>query len=317
MPPDPRVLIIGEILVEIMATTPGHGFLEPIGLTGPFPSGAPAIFADQLARQGVATAMVSCVGRDDFGRLNLDRLRAAGVDVSAVTEHPTATTGIAFVRYRPEGGRDFLFHLADAACGRIEPGPESEAEVARATHLHVMGSGLGAPGLAGMVLGAARAIKAAGGTLSFDPNLRPEVLDDAGRERIAEVRALADLLLPSEGEALPLVPGATDEAEAIACLVAEGRTVILKRGEAGASWFSEGGRIDAPGFAVEEIDPTGAGDTFGATALAGWLTGADPATTLTRACAAGAMAVARLGPMEGASDAARIDAFLADRKDRP
>lgn len=313
---DPRVLIIGEILVEIMAASPGHGFLKPMSLTGPFPSGAPAIFADQLARQGIATAMVSCVGRDDFGQLNLERLREAGVDVSAVTLHPTATTGIAFVRYRPEGGRDFLFHLADAACGQIVPTPEAKAQRERATHLHVMGSGLGASGLAGMVLDAAHAIKAAGGTLSFDPNLRPEVLDDAGRARIGEVLALADLVLPSEGEAAPLVPGAADEKNAIGRLVAEGRTVILKRGAAGASWISAGGQIDVPGFPIEEVDPTGAGDTFGATALAGWLMGADPATTLARACAAGAMAVARLGPMEGASDTARIDEFLADRKAR-
>ena len=43
------ILTIGEILVEIMATEPGDGFLEPIKLIGPFPSGAPAIFIDQAA----------------------------------------------------------------------------------------------------------------------------------------------------------------------------------------------------------------------------------------------------------------------------
>ena len=36
-------ITVGEILVEIMATTRGEGFLEPIDLTGPYPSGAPAI----------------------------------------------------------------------------------------------------------------------------------------------------------------------------------------------------------------------------------------------------------------------------------
>ena len=139
-----RVLIIGEVLVEIMATAPGFGFAETIDLRGPFPSGAPAIFADQLARQGIETAIVSCVGDDDFGRLNLDRLTEAGVDVRGVQVHPTATTGTAFVRYRPDGNRDFLFHLADAACGRISRTTEALDQIDRATHLHVMGSGLGA-----------------------------------------------------------------------------------------------------------------------------------------------------------------------------
>ena len=82
------VLTIGEILVEIMARTKGDGFREPLDLTGPFPSGAPAIFIDQAARFGQPAAMIGCVGDDDFGRLNVDRLRQDGVDVSAITVDP-------------------------------------------------------------------------------------------------------------------------------------------------------------------------------------------------------------------------------------
>ena len=69
---------VGEILVEIVATTVGEGFLEPQPLVGPFPSGAPAIFIDQCARMGGSAAMVGAVGDDDFGRLNIARLARAG-----------------------------------------------------------------------------------------------------------------------------------------------------------------------------------------------------------------------------------------------
>jgi tagatose kinase len=72
------ILTIGEILVEIMATERGEGFLEPINLIGPFPSGAPAIFIDQAARFGQPAAMIGCVGDDQFGRLNLNRLAVTG-----------------------------------------------------------------------------------------------------------------------------------------------------------------------------------------------------------------------------------------------
>ena len=51
-----KVITIGEILVEIMATTPGEGFLEPLSLIGPYPSGAPAIFIDQVAKLGQPAA---------------------------------------------------------------------------------------------------------------------------------------------------------------------------------------------------------------------------------------------------------------------
>jgi sugar/nucleoside kinase (ribokinase family) len=69
------ILTIGEILVEIMATGKGEGFLEPVSLVGPFPSGAPAIFIDQAARFGQPAAIIGCVGDDDFGRVNLQRSR--------------------------------------------------------------------------------------------------------------------------------------------------------------------------------------------------------------------------------------------------
>ena len=87
------LLTIGEILVEIMATTVGVGFREAQTLVGPFPSGATAIFIDQAARLGARCAIISAVGNDDFGRVNLDRLTRDGVDVSAVSIQPDVPTG--------------------------------------------------------------------------------------------------------------------------------------------------------------------------------------------------------------------------------
>ena len=80
---------IGEILVEIMATTVGDGFREPVALVGPYPSGAPAIFIDQCARIGGSAAMVGAVGDDDFGRVNTERLDRDGADVPASRSTPT------------------------------------------------------------------------------------------------------------------------------------------------------------------------------------------------------------------------------------
>ncbi|HET9565410.1 MAG TPA: PfkB family carbohydrate kinase, partial [Mycobacterium sp.] len=93
-----KVLTVGEILVEIVATTKGDGFRESQPLLGPFPSGAPAIFIDQVGRLGTPAAIVSRVGDDDFGRLNLDRLAADGVDVSGIDVANGEATGSAFVR---------------------------------------------------------------------------------------------------------------------------------------------------------------------------------------------------------------------------
>src|ERR1700679_3434617 len=105
------ILTIGEILVEIMATEKGNGFLEPLKLVGPFPSGAPAIFIDQAARFGQPSAIMGCVGNADFAPINLTRLRNDGVDVTGVRVDPEIATGSAFVRYRPDGSRAFVYNL--------------------------------------------------------------------------------------------------------------------------------------------------------------------------------------------------------------
>lgn len=83
---------IGEILVEIVATTQGEGFVDAQPLYGPYPSGAPAIFIDQCGRIGGSAAMIGAVGDDDFGRVNVDRLKRDGVDVSAISVDPDFPT---------------------------------------------------------------------------------------------------------------------------------------------------------------------------------------------------------------------------------
>lgn len=59
-----KVFTIGEILVEIMASKIGQPFDQPGIWNGPYPSGAPAIFIDQVTRLGVPCGIISCVGND-------------------------------------------------------------------------------------------------------------------------------------------------------------------------------------------------------------------------------------------------------------
>ena len=126
---------VGEILVEIVATTIGDGFREAQPLVGPYPSGAPAIFIDQCGRIGGAAAMIGAVGDDDFGRVNLDRLMRDGVDVSGIAVDPMMPTGSAFVRYRADGSRDFVYNIATSAAARFGWTAAVASLVARAGHL--------------------------------------------------------------------------------------------------------------------------------------------------------------------------------------
>src|SRR5476651_2792577 len=106
-------------MVEIMATRIGQSFREPGTLIGPFASGAPAIFIDQVAKLGSPCAMIGCVGDDDFGVLNVERLRSDGVDVSGIAVLKDATTGSAFVTYREDGDRDFIYNITNSASAQL------------------------------------------------------------------------------------------------------------------------------------------------------------------------------------------------------
>ncbi|MGR9244503.1 tagatose kinase [Rhizobium leguminosarum] len=309
---------VGEILVEIVATTVGDGFLEAQPLVGPFASGAPAIFISQCGRLGGKAAMVGAVGDDDFGRVNTDRLKRDGVDVSTISIDPDYPTGSAFVRYRKDGSRDFVYNIATSAAARFGWSQAVGALLNRSGHLHVMGSALSVPSARAVIDKAVDIVKARGGTLSVDPNIRKELkLDEQTERRFSKLVAAADLLLPS-GEELERAAGVEGEAEAIRRLFEMGvKEIVLKRGADGATYFGwQGDRIDAPAFVVQEVDPTGAGDCFGGAYLTCRRLGMSPQQALTYGSAAGARNVTVLGPMEGAGTQQELDAFIASTERR-
>jgi D-tagatose-1,6-bisphosphate aldolase subunit GatZ/KbaZ len=305
-----KVVTLGEILVEIMADERGNGFREPLRLVGPFPSGAPAIFIDQVAKLGQPCGIIACVGDDDFGRVNLERLENDGVDVSAVEVHPTYVTGSAFVRYRDDGDRDFVFNIRNSACGQLRLTDAGLELLGHCDHLHVSGASLSSSQMVEMVAKAIKLVKSNGGSVSFDPNIRKEVVRDPEvRAALEAVLASCDTYLPS-GEELTLLTKATIPEAAVAEILGMGVTaIVVKNGAEGATYHDANGSQNARGYRVEELDPTGAGDCFGATFITCRLQGRSVEESLDYANASGARAVTIRGPMEGTSSFAQLDAL--------
>ncbi|MGP9796122.1 tagatose kinase [Halomonas sp. 86] len=306
-----KILAIGEILVEFVATTTGEGFYEAQSLTGPYPSGAPAIFIDQVGRMGQSCAILGRVGDDDFGHLNIDRLRSDGVDTTGIEIAVGEVTGCAFVRYRPDGTRRFVYTLPQSAAARMPSTTASEALINSCDHVHIMGTALAIPEMASAARLAVQRIKERGGTLSFDPNLRTEMLTMPGlRDELSYMMTQTDLFLPS-GEEIFLFSQAKTEQGAVDDLLNQGiGEVVIKRGNNGASYYAKGKRTDVAPLQVKEVDPTGAGDCFGGTFVALWINGVPPNIALRYANAAGAYAVTRLGPMEGTTTKLQLDTLL-------
>lgn len=100
-----------------------------------------------------------------------------------------------------------------------------------------MGSSLFSFHMVDAVKKAVTIVKANGGVISFDPNIRKEMLDiPEMRDALHFVLELTDIYMPSEGEVLLLSPHSTPE-RAIAGFLEEGvKEVIVKRGNQGASY---------------------------------------------------------------------------------
>lgn len=307
-----KVATLGEVLVEIVAERRGEGFREPMPLIGPYPSGAPAIFIDQVARLGQACGIISCVGEDDFGRLNVERLRADGADVSAIRIHPDQVTGSAFVRYREDGERDFVFNIKHSACGHVALDGAALTLLDECGHFHVMGSSLFAPRVVEAMKQAVERVRARGGTVSFDPNVRKEMLRSTQmRASLGWMLRHCDIFLPSGPELTLLTEAGTEDGAIREVLSLGVSAIVVKRGIAGSSYHDARTALRMPGFPAREVDPTGAGDCFGATFVTCRLQGRGVEESLRYANASGARTVAVQGPMEGASTFAQLDHFLA------
>ena len=297
-----KLLVIGEILVEFMADKPGPRFDTVQSITGPFPSGAPAIFAAQAAKLEQSVSIISAVGNDDFGRLNLDRLRAEGVDVSGVHVHSDWPTGSAFVRYDESGNRNFVFNVARSAAGQPRVNASAQSLIDSADHLHVTGSSFSCLEYAKLNCEAAESIRSRGGTVSFDPNIRKEVLSTPYiTDYMATLLSGTDLFLPS-GDELTILTSSESPTDAVAELLQLGiRAVVHKKGREGAAYFDSRCSHFSAAVPIREVDPTGAGDCFCSTFVSLWLSGFAPNNALSLATASGALAVAKRGPMEGIS----------------
>ena len=303
-----KIVTLGEILVEIVAEDRGEGFRQPVRLVGPFPSGAPAIFIDQVAKLGQPCGIVSCVGDDDFGWVNLRRLGDDGVDVRAVEISPAFPTGSAFVRYRDNGQRDFVYNIKNSACGQVRWTEAVSQLLEECGHLHVSGPSLFSAEIIEMTTRAIEVVKGTGGTVSFDPNIRKEVVRDPEvRSALTAMLASCDTFLPSGDELTLLTTAGTPEG-AISEILGLGVTaIVVKNGAEGATYYDAAGAVAGPGYRAEEVDPTGAGDCFDATFVTCRLQGRSVPESLAYANASGARAVAIKGPMEGTSTFAELD----------
>ena len=308
-----EIMTMGEIIVEIMRDGVDQPLYKAGVFRGPFPSGAPAIFIDTVARLGHKAAIVGGVGDDDFGKCLLDRLTGDGVDCSSVIKNDRISTGCAFVTYFSDGERKFIFHIGNTPAV-LAPAPAAE-KLEGLKYFHIMGCSLMADLTYGRrIVDTMRAAKAAGAKVSFDPNIRPELMKDPeAKDLITAVLEETSVFLPGKSE-LRMLSGCEDIDAAVQELfrTKPGLEIIaLKNGKKGCIIYTRDTEFAFGVYKVPVLDATGAGDSFDGAFLCALLEGKSIEDAAKMATAAASLNTAAFGPMEGAISRENVEAMIA------
>jgi sugar/nucleoside kinase (ribokinase family) len=249
-----------------------------------------AIVAHNLASLGSHVGFLSCIGNDQFGQMALERLSAAGVDVSKVVQiSGSVKTGLTVLLQRNRW-RNILTYPGTIFDLKLEHLDFDYLTSSR--HFHFSSFYL-QRGLQAHVVELFKQLRSKGLTISLDCNDDP---DDKWMG-LEEVLPYVDVFLPNERE-LKRIAGTENVEAAIDRLAAIVPLLVVKLGSEGAMAQTGKERVTSPAVKVDLVDPVGAGDSFDAGFLHEFLRGSDLTTCLRSGNLAGALSVTRPGGTE-------------------
>ncbi|NIK79382.1 fructokinase [Paenibacillus castaneae] len=257
------VYTIGEALIDFIPDTRGLELKAVVNFKKEA-GGAPANVACAVARLGGKSAFIGKLGIDAFGDFLEETLESVGVDTRYIVRTSEANTALAFVSLKADGDRDFSFYRNPSADMLLSESEIDASWFAADDILHYCSVDLIEAPVKYAHLKAIKEMKAAGGLISFDPNVRLPLWRDHEecRQTILSFIPLSHIVKISSDE-LAFITGIEDEQQALASLfVGEVQAVIYTRGSEGAAWYSKDYHANAPGQKVAVVDTTGAGDAF-------------------------------------------------------
>ncbi len=306
-----RVWVTGDAVVDLI----------PNGETNYLkcPGGAPANVAVAISRLSGDSAFFGRVGQDPLGRFMKQVLKDEGVDTQYMLldeEHRTSTV---IVDLDDHGERSFTFMVKPSADQFLQP--QDVPAFKQGEWLHVCSIALANEPSRSTTLAAMQAIKAAGGYVSFDPNLREEVwLNPADLKSVVlQAVALADVVKFSDDELLFLT-GQNDLQTALNWLNEQYNLplVVITQGKKGALVVHNNEQQLVTGKPVNPVDTTGAGDAFVGGLLAGlvacddWHNNDNLLKIIRQANACGALATTAKGAMTALPTETLLKAYLAE-----
>ncbi|WP_234989203.1 carbohydrate kinase [Demequina sp. NBRC 110052] len=242
----PKILVVGEALMDVV---------DGVEIVG----GSPANVALGLGRLGVDVELLTAVADDERGRRIVHHLEDSGVVVRPES-FCLERTSTARASIGVDGSATYEFdirwdipaidvsdfdaiHVGSIACF-LEPGATVVLELVREAALD-------------------------GKRVTFDPNIRPALVDSArGAQTSRQIAALSHVVKLSDEDAAAVYPSVplSDVAQRLLDLGPD--LVAITRGGDGALLASHADRVDVVSQPVDVVDTVGAGDTFMAALIA-------------------------------------------------
>jgi ribokinase len=289
----PSAMTLGDITVDIIARVP---YYPPLGgdslakRAAIRAGGSAANTAIVLRKFGLAVGIIARVGEDVLADFALTDLREAGLDISYVQRDPKETTGLIFAAVTPDGERTFF--SCRGANAKTEPKLGHQRHIRQADVLHVSGYAFVDSPQREAALQAIEVAHEAGVPVTVDVSV--EVMRTI-REEILTMFSRVSMVFsnPIPAEWLTGKSGAEESVEA---LLSYGPEVVgLKLRDEGCLIGSAAGLERVPGFSVDVVDSTGAGDSFDAGLILGRLGGLSPGESGLLANALGGIATTVVG----------------------
>lgn len=264
----PKALCIGELLIDFVSTTPDVTLADAQGFVKA-PGGAPANVAVGLAKLGIDAGFIGKVGADPFGVFLTETLKQTNVDTEYLIVGEDSRTTLAFVATRSDGMKDITFYRHPGADIQLSP-DEIDITYIHSTELFHYGSvSLSHSPTREATLTAIQAAKSAGAFISYDPNLRMMLWDNAddAKHWIWEVMPYADVVKISEEE-WEFITGDVELSQGIKRILELGvKLLVVTLGERGCYYTNGNADGYVDGYNVEVVDTLGAGDAFVAAML--------------------------------------------------
>lgn len=303
------LLVIGEINPDLILgggdVVPAFGQAEKLVDSALLTIGSSSvIMACGAARLGLSVAFMGLVGDDEFGRFMLAAMQVRGLDTRACVVSGAVSTGLSVILAQPH---DRAILTYPGAIPLLSADHLDLSLLRQARHVHV-GSYFLQDALRPDLPRLFAQARELGLSTSLDPNWDP-----AGTWDVGDILPHCDLFLPNQAE-LARISGSDDLTAGLDWFAARVPTLAVKLGKQGGAARQGGATVTAPALPVEVVDTTGAGDSFDAGFVAGYLRGYSLPDALALACACGSLSARGAGGTAAQPTLAEARAALLNKE---